>query len=323
MTDRRRPYYQTWSLNPQLDLRPHQTTTARFHSLTPTSPTPIKVFLQAHTPADFTDAPVVAVKTLLSFPTLSIPEDDILLSVLRYVCGPAHIPHCPIAWTSKERAQVFPVLHELLPNIRILSLSTRVFLRYYEPLDVLDGHRLLGKFRYDALCRAAKVKSNGDDLETGHLSFRSICRYYRGMQTRREIFASLRGLSVIVESPHPCRGGTELVTEVRTAEWAPRMLLEFDRRTQTASDVSLHLCSRKHPSLDKNQQWSKMWPHQSHGVKFMVWDSPLLYIELKSQLNAKPVWGWKLLATPLIQDEDLDYIFNEAYFMTPAMFTTS
>lgn len=285
---------QGWSLDGRYQPLKHQTPTARFESLTPQSPHHVKVYLQAFTPLAFHDAPLVAVKTLLSFDVLSIPEDDVLRAVLEYVCKRLGIPASSGIWTPQQRKHALFHLQDLVPLIRYLSLSTDIFLHVLEPLGLLSQPQLINKYRFDALSRFSSQK----------LTFSAICSHYRSAEERRQVIRSLRGVPMVLESPHPYR--PEKSVCIQTNSWAPRILVEFDRRTDILPGTSLELStdSAGFHVLD-NQSDHQHWLREG-TIKSMVLDHETVYVHVKPLPSSHPRWGWKLFAIPLVYESDYD-----------------
>lgn len=290
---------QGWSLDGRYQPSNHQTPTARFESLTPESPRHVKVYLQAFTPLDFHDAPLVAVKTLLSFDVLSIPEDDVLRAVMEYVCKRLDIPMSSKIWTSEQRENALGYLQDLIPLIRYLSLTTDTFLHVLEPLELLNQVQLINKYRFDALTRFSSQK----------LTFKAICYFYHSAKERRGVIQSLRGMPVLLQSTHPYRPEKPIC--IQTDSWAPHMLVEFDRRTDILPGTSLELCTDSdgfHTLENVDQQWL----HKS-TIKSTVLDHNTVYVHVKN-LPSRPLrWGWKLFAIPLVYESDYENLAPSDY----------
>lgn len=291
---KRQRFIQGWSLDSGYHPTKHESSTTKFESLTPLSPNHIKVYLQAFTPYDFRDAPLIAVKTLLSFSALSISEDDVFHAMFRYVCATAGVPRSPLAWTSEQRERVHAELHLLLPLIRVFSLSSKVFVHHVEPLQIFNEAELIAKYRFDAL--------QGSD-SMPRMTFSRVRGLYPHMEMCRGVFNGLRGRTVVAESSHPYLGGLKEIVKVCTSEWASHMRLEFDRRSTIGQGASLTFYLDEDGSVIIDR-WERLWVNKTQGVKVMVCDGCSVFVGLKTTADAKPEWGWKLFATPLIRDDD-------------------
>lgn len=291
--DRHQSVVQGWSLDGRYQPSKHQTPTARFESLSPQSPHHVKVYLQAFTPLDFHDAPLIAVKTLLSFNVLSIPEDDVLTAVMRYVCNRLDIPTSLKSWTLQQRERALPHLRDLIPLIRYLSLSTDTFLHVLEPLELLSQSQLINKYRFDALTRFSSQK----------LTFDTICYYYRSVEERRQVIQSLRGISILVESAHPY--SPEKPVRVQIDAWAPHMLIEFDRRSDMLPGTCLDLCTDSDGFNAFEGHSDEPWLHKS-TIKTMVLDRNTVYVHGGNFPSMSLRWGWKMFVVPLVYESDFE-----------------
>lgn len=264
-----------------------------FQSLNSNSPRHVHTYLQAFTPPDFYDAPFKAVAMLLSFNALSLPEDDILMAMLCYVCKRANVPTTPKAWTTQQRTSVLPELTTLFSSIRYLSLTTSNFLHVVEPLALLSDTQLIEKYRFDALCNAS----------SDPLSFALVSKWYP-LERRSTVMSSSRGTPVIMESAHPYEPGWA-VAHVSINSWAPHMLIEFDRRTRIGPGASLKLFADREQNA-VIADWHDMWHHhgERHSIKWLVCDGADLYLRIECEDDAQPDWGWKLIAMPLVREDD-------------------
>lgn len=311
---------QAWALDAQVDDRHrdigvpghirHQTPTARFHSLTPHSSPDTTAFLQAFTPDEFHDAPLVAVSNLLSLEALSISEDALLLALFRYLASLVHVPPYPLAWTPSDRERIQPYLLIFIPLIRPLSLSPHVFLRYVEPLHILSEQQLIAKYRFDVI--AAAHLSSCDASPHPPMSLTHMRTLYPTPSARRAVVAGLRGRAVIAESAHPYRAGRDDVVAVTTSPWAPRMLFEFDRRSDIGAGASLTFYADAKCAV-VTHRWRELWgPRRaSRSVKRLVFDGVAAFVMLSVAPDAKPRWGWKVLAVPLLRDDDFVHACGE------------
>lgn len=290
---------QGWCLDGRFQPSEHQTPTARFYALTPQSPNHVKVYLQAFTPLDFHEAPLVAVKTLLSFSVLSIPEDDVLTAVIRYVCRRLSLSTSHEIWTPLERQQAVAQLRQLIPFIRYLSLTSHMFLHVMESLGLTDEIQSINKYRYEALARQLSRK----------LTFEDIYFYYGSPEERKAVVNALRGNPVILQSRHPYR--LEEPACLKTNSWAPRMLIEFDRRTDVLPRRNMELCVDLE-GTQKLEGWDDNIWLRDGTVKTLVLDHDTVFIRVSDSPELKNRWGWKLYAIPLVYDWDYESSSNNS-----------
>lgn len=269
----------------------------------------VESFVQAHTEDVlssplFLRASISAVQHILSLPSLASPEDFVLSRVIQYAVDAAHVQTAaPALWTAEEREIVLPILLQLFPFIRMLSVSTKQFVLSIEPMKILSTEDLIRKYKFDAIARQLGAEG-GRNPESYSLG--TIKRFYKDVSTRREILEQgLRGSVAVAESAHPYyEGELEVLEEVSVVPWAPRVVVEFDRRT------NIGLGGRLAFYKDANGQqligtWHGMWPSNRHGVKSFIVDSHKFYVGFSSCFFDDLVsWGWKIFVKPLFRPED-------------------
>lgn len=270
----------------------------------------VESFVEAHTEEVlssklFIRAPISAVQRILSLPSLSCNEDFVLQRVLQYAADAANVlAESPAFWTEDERELVLPVLLQLFPYIRTFSLSTEEFLHIVEPMKILSTKELIQKYKFDALARQLSTESNRN--VEGH-TLATIKRCYKEPKMRREIMKQrLRGSIAISESAHPYyEGEDEVLEEVAVVPWTPLVLVEFDRRS--CIGIGAQLTFYKDPDArEVIGTWHEMWPKGRHGVKSFVVSGHRLFVGFRSGFFEDTEWGWKLLVTPLFQEQDFD-----------------
>lgn len=269
----------------------------------------VESFVQAHTEEVlssplFVQAPISAVQRILSLPCLSISEDFVLSKVLLYATDAANVlSPSPAFWSAEEREVVLPVLLQLFPFVRTFSLSTKQFVLTVEPMKILSTADLIQKYKFDALARQLGAEG-GRNTDTHTLA--TIRRCYKDRETRHQILQErLRGSVAIAESPHPyLEGEEEVLEEISVEPWAPRMFVEFDRRSEIG--IGARLVFYKDPDArEVLGSWHEMWPACRHGVKCFVVDSHRLFVGFSSCFfEPRTAWGWKLFARPLFRSED-------------------
>lgn len=270
----------------------------------------VESFVQVHieevlSTKNFIRAPMSAVQRILSLPCNNTTEDFILERVLKYAADAANVlADSPAFWTEDERELVLPVLLQLFPYIRIFSLSTDEFLHTVEPMKILDTQELIQKYKFDALAR--QLNNEGTRNQEGH-SLASIKRCYKEPKVRREIlYQRLRGSIALSESAHPYyEGEGEVLEEVAVTPWAPRVLVEFDRRSCIGIGAQLTFY-RDPDARDVIGTWHDMWPRGRHGVKSFVVKGHRLFVGFRSCFCEETKWGWKMLVVPLFQPQDFD-----------------
>lgn len=270
----------------------------------------VETFVQVHieeilASKHFIRAPISAVQRILSLPCLRTSEDYILERILQYAADAANVlADSPSFWTEDEREVVLPILLQLFPYIRIFSLSTDEFLHTVEPMKILGTQELIQKYKFDALAR--QISSEGTRNTKGH-TFTTVKQCYKDPKMRREILLQrLRGSVEISESAHPYNEGEdEILEEVSVAPWAPRILVEVDRRSSIGIEARLTFY-RDPDAKDVIGTWHDMWPKGRRGVKSFVVSGNRLFVGFRSCYCEDTKWGWKLLVSPLFQSQDCD-----------------
>lgn len=215
----------------------------------------------------------ILLRLLMDAPALGCAEDALLDAALRHVAASEHIASPTTAsWRPDEVARAMPKTRELVVRLRLDSLSVHAVLRAVEPLGVVDEPRLLSFYR------AAALGHPGTDL-------RSILR--------------------IVQGEHPySHDDTGTVEEIRVESGGcRRILVEFDRRCTIEEGADL-LFYEDPESTKLIAQWSSCWPRRGAGIRYLLVEMPVFYIEFRCAAGAKPAWGWKVLITPLRLTED-------------------
>lgn len=268
----------------------------------------VESFLQANTnkllvDPVFKDAPITVIQTILKLPALNVSEDELLHYVVqRAQDDNSRRSDLPCYWSAEEREKALPVMKKLLPHIKLLSLSTESFLRIVEPMNIFNTTRLIQKYRYDALQR--HLRENDNNYKSH--SFSAICQYYPDPLSRIETLLELRGNIAITESLHPYDAGeTELIEEICVGEWAPRMLIEFDRRTYIGKGAELTFY-RDRDAKDIIETWHTAWVDPRNGIKSWAVDGCRIFVGFRSIVDAQPCWGWKLFAVPLFGIQDCE-----------------
>lgn len=271
----------------------------------------VESFVTAHTKQLLTSplfirAPIGAVQRILALPNLSANEDFVLERVLHYAADAANVlSESPAFWTEQERELVLPVLLQLFPYIRMHSLSPEVFLKTVEPMRILDTAELVQKYRFDALGR--QLSEERTQVAEGY-SLAIIKRCYKHANERRQILQHrLRGTIAISESAHPCTEGEDeqVLEEVAVAPWAPRVLIEFDRRSCIGFGERL-VFYKDRDAKEVIGNWHDMWPRGRHGIKSFVVNGNRFYVGFRSCFWDQTTWGWKFIATPLFQTQDFE-----------------
>lgn len=273
----------------------HVSPTAKFESLTPNSPTHVKSYLQAYTPCDFRDAPLIAVQTLLSFDALSLSEDDVFNALFRYVCRRASIPPTPIAWTPQQRQLVTPELSTLLPLIRLYSVSVKLFLHIIEPLQLVSEAQRIAKYRFEAFKRTLLCKTG---------SFNDLFCIYDNQVIATDLFSGLRRRTIIEESSHPYRPGSNVVSPVYNSNWATDLHLEFDQRSVIGEGARLMVTS----SHKGRSILSSLQPKKGTVFKVSLASSSSIKFHLEVKEDATPQWGFKVLATTVFKGENVYHV---------------
>jgi len=270
----------------------------------------VEAYVQAHASdimqsAVFRRAPIAVVQRVLSLPTFNISEDEVLEYVIQYAVESANVlTDAPNIWTCEEKEAVLPILSQLLPFLRVFSLSTQKFLQVVEPLGILGMPELVDKYRFDALAR--QLCSGRVRNPEGH-TFATIRRCYKEPERRQEILESkLRGLVNMSESAHPYYlGEDEILEEVRAAPWAPRLLVEFDRRSCIGPGAKLTFYGDP-DATEVLGSWEDMWTKDRRSVKTWIVHGHRFFVGFRSSLTAEAAWGWKLIAAPIFAPQDFE-----------------
>jgi hypothetical protein len=221
----------------------------------------------------FLDAPVAVLQAVLSYPALAIGED-----ALR------------------------PVLAGLIPHLAVLSLSSHVFLRTVEPLELFSMQALSCKYKYDALLADAvgAGRSERDMVLEMFGGSSQLGSPPPGMpRARQSIFVS--------DSAHPHEaGGEEELQRVAVAAWAGRTCVEFDRRSCVAPDARLSFYGDGE-GRTLLADWSNLWRgggSTAGGRRFLVLPGHQFWVGFKCPARTtRPLWGWKFRARPIAEDE--------------------
>lgn len=281
----------------------------------------VHTFVMAHTHAIlssslFLRAPIGVLQRILSLPNLSVSEDFILSRLLAYAADIANVlSDSPAFWTDTERELMLPILLQLIPYVRFLSISSEQCVKVVEPMRILDKADLIEKYKFDALERQLCGDKNpgttafggGNSLRNAH-TFATIRRCYQDPRECEQIFQSkLRGTIAISESSHPYPEGEDdqVLEEVSVSSWAPKMLVEFDRRTSIGIGAQL-VFYKDRDARQVISSWHEMWPRGRHGIKTFVVKGHKFYIGFRSSFSEHTKWGWKLIAMPLFHKDDFD-----------------
>lgn len=257
----------------------------------------LQSYMSAHTQTLLEDAISRQISPQLLRPILclrdiAISEDDLLRSLLRHALQLTGVlAQSPTQWTAEERALVHPLIVDLIPLIRIQSLSTKAVLTLLEPLEIVSEREICAKYKYDALF--AQIQSFPLNIEL----------YADGSEKKEriEIQKRRRGTLCMAESSHPYEAGEdEAIDRVSVSSWAERTYVEFDR----ACDITegAHLTFYRDPDASNIiATWSQLWGsgRRKKGIKALVIDSNIFYVGFKTSIESKPAWGWRLLATPV------------------------
>ncbi|PXF43464.1 hypothetical protein BWQ96_06757 [Gracilariopsis chorda] len=241
----------------------------------------LQSYVQTHTAKILTHPellrePPRVLKFVLAQNSLTVPEDDILHTVLAYAQERQNAESSAVAQSSDEGEN--EELKDLLPLVRILSLSTEVFVRVLEPLHILSESQLIAKYKHDALTR------DGEGWNTIHC--------------RPDIHA-IRILATVAESTHPYHvGHDEMLQEVRTHPPGTRTLVEFDRRCSIGRGASLTFYGDAEATIVIGR-WRDLWRGRGRPVRVWVVEGSRFWVGLRCAFDGISCWGWKLMATPL------------------------
>lgn len=233
----------------------------------------LQSFVQTHTAKILTHPellhePPRVLKYVLAQNSLTVPEDDILNTVLAY----AQQRHNPQIDAENQ------ILKELLPLLRILSISTQVFVRVLEPLQLLSESQLIAKYKHDALTR------HGEGWNSLHY---------------RPDIRTIRSVATVAESSHPYYvGHDEMLQQVQTHPPATRTLVEFDRRCSIGRGASLTFYGDAEATVVIGT-WRHLWRGRGRSIRVWVVDASCFWVGLRCSFDGISCWGWKLMATPL------------------------
>jgi hypothetical protein len=251
----------------------------------------------------FLDAPVAVLQAVLSYPALAIGEDALLGRVMHYAAHKTGArSDAPARWSRDERDALRPVLAGLIPHLAVLSLSSHVFLRTVEPLELFSMQALSCKYKYDALLADAvgAGRSERDMVLEMFGGSSQLGSPPPGMpRARQSIFVS--------DSAHPHEaGGEEELQRVAVAAWAGRTCVEFDRRSCVAPDARLSFYGDGE-GRTLLADWSNLWRgggSTAGGRRFLVLPGHQFWVGFKCPARTtRPLWGWKFRARPIAEDE--------------------
>lgn len=249
----------------------------------------------------FLQAPIQTLQAILEYPYLLIDEDDLLSHILRYATHLSGVQsHSPVLWSSEEQNTIIPVLKDLIPRLATYSISTSAFLRKVEPLGLLSVEALKLKYKYDALMLEGSADGKNEReimLEFWGGSFNK-CLSTHGLPW-------LRSSVQVAESSHPYALGVHDKMQISVVPWASHMYLEFDRRSAIAGEAKL--CFYADDDCSKMlADWASMWRNSGEtpgGRKFWAVSSTRIWLSFKCPAQARSKWGWKLIARPVITNE--------------------
>lgn len=252
----------------------------------------------------FLGTSLTCLQAVLSHPALSLPEDAILLHVMRYALhrtgvgvGSAN----PALWSPDERNLMMPVLSKLVPCLALMSLSALFFLRYVEPLELLSVESLTFKYKYDALLT--------ETLASGRSEREMVLEMYEGSASfclpPTSTHPRARPGTAVSESAHPHESGNENELErVSVAKWTGKVLVEFDRRSCVAADARLSFYGDS-AGRALLADWSHLWRGggvEAGGRKYVVFEGYEFWVGFKCPARPEDghKWGWKLRVKPII-----------------------
>ncbi|KAI0558935.1 hypothetical protein FGB62_178g043 [Gracilaria domingensis] len=244
-------------------------------------------YVQTHTSKILThpellNEPPRVLKHVLRQDCLMVSEDDVLHAVKAY--AKEYGGNANSAEHSRAGEREKYALECLLPFVRILSVSTKVFVREMEPLRMLSESQLISKYKHDALARA------GDS--------------HVGKSRYRPNNLSIRGSVIVAESTHPYHvGHDEMLQEVRTFPAGCRTLIEFDRRCFIGDGATLTFYADSEATVVLGR-WRDMWRGRGRPIRVWVIDSCRFWVGLRCAFDGIACWGWKLVATPLLSEEE-------------------
>ncbi|CAN8075964.1 unnamed protein product [Agarophyton chilense] len=245
-------------------------------------------YIQTHTTKILThpelhEEPPQVLKHVLTQDCLLASEDEVLQTVITYSkeCGGGK--NCARHLETSEENESF-ALKCLIPLVRILSVSTKVFVRDMEPLQMLSETQLICKYRHDALARE-------DDSDVNKVQ----PRFSRHL---------VRGSATVAESTHPYYvGHDELLEEVRTCPSGYRTLIEFDRRCCIGEGATLTFYADSEATVVLGR-WRDLWRGRGRPIRVWVIDTSRFWVGLRCAFDGVACWGWKLVATPLLSEEE-------------------
>lgn len=206
-------------------------------------------------------------QTLLELPAISCPEDVLLDAVLSHIAAVHGFSSTTTAeWSSIERIRAVATIRALISSIKMGSLSVRAVLRAIEPLQIVSDEELLTFYRAAALG-----------------------------EHRKDVRGALR----VVEGEHPySHDDNGTVDEIHMNSGCTSVLVEFDKRCEILNGADLVFFADAEGKREISR-WSSGWTWRGTGIRYLVVDFPLFYVEFRCAEGVATGWGWKMQVTPL------------------------
>lgn len=270
---------QGWAIDATHPNRIDFTPAAIISTLTNTCTPPsfdVQTYLQTHTTAiithpNFNCLSPHSLRLLLSQPYLCCSEDQLLTSLISYVCTSYNVsPTHHSIWSDAQKIAIQSDIRSYIHLIRPHSLSMSILINLIEPLQLLNQRLLISTYRHHAL---------HPNLHT-HLS---------------------RPRAIVLQSSHPYTASAEQMEEA-SFPGADSILLEFDRRTHLPNDSHLSFFATHERDIPV-ATWQD-WRTNRRGIKSCCIPSNFIAItygmkRLNDVLSTQQTWGWKLILRPL------------------------